>query len=141
MYQLIYCSEVSAEISNKQLVQILQKARNNNSKDNITGVLFFNHKYFLQLLEGDQLPINTLYRKVINDNRHTNVTLLNYEKIIQRSFENWAMGFANQKNVSVEVYKKHGLKAEFNPFELETQNLVSFLKELRKHTNIIGKVA
>ena len=50
--RLISYSEYSGPVNRKTLEQILIAARNHNMQDEITGLLCYNEKYFLQVLEG-----------------------------------------------------------------------------------------
>lgn len=52
--RLIYTSSVSEQFSPDDISTILDAARNNNQKFNVTGMLCFNRKYFLQCLEGSR---------------------------------------------------------------------------------------
>ncbi len=55
---------------------MLEKARENNSRDNITGCLLYYEGEFIQYLEGNQVKVLTLFDKINADKRHKDVTLL-----------------------------------------------------------------
>ena len=55
MIQLIYASYATREMSNEDLIDLLEKSRQRNSRQNITGLLLYAEKKFLQVLEGQML--------------------------------------------------------------------------------------
>ncbi|MGB1801392.1 MAG: BLUF domain-containing protein, partial [Gammaproteobacteria bacterium] len=91
--RLIYTSTISELFSPDDIPAILDTARNNNQRANVTGLLCFNSKYFLQCLEGSREEVNKIYHLIINDDRHRLVTLLYYGEISVREFGKWSMGY------------------------------------------------
>jgi len=91
---LLYASLRKPECGDGEIHDILNSARKNNSKIDVTGVLLYNRVKFLQYLEGDYFKINQLYKSIKLDQRHENVILLFSKKnaISQRLFPQWAMG-------------------------------------------------
>lgn len=140
MHHLIYCSH-SIDIIKWDLVKsILNSARKTNTEQGVTGVLFYNRKYFLQALEGSREALNQLYKKILLDPRHKDLVILSYERISKREFPSWSMGIANEKKVNHEVYLQFGMNKEFNPYELENDNALLFLKELQHSATILESV-
>ena len=127
---MIYCSE-GTQINTPELIkEILKKAQQTNKELHLSGVLFFNRKYFLQALEGDSERLNQIYHKIAADPRHKKLHLISYKKINARSFGDWNMGIASEKKVNTEVFYKYGMDAEFDPYLLESDGAQAFLKEL-----------
>lgn len=60
LVRLVYASQISDHFSADDIESILKKARKNNKKLNVTGLLCFNRKYFLQCLEGSRTNVNTI---------------------------------------------------------------------------------
>jgi hypothetical protein len=83
----MHASKICAGFGPKDIENILFKARNYNTKENITGMLCFNSEYFLQCLEGSRTAINNTYQKILTDRCHNNIIMLNYSEIAQREFE------------------------------------------------------
>lgn len=67
------------------------KSRYNNDKNKITGALFCRDDLYLQYLEGPEREVDITYSKIIEDDRHTEVLLLNSGMSERRLFANWAM--------------------------------------------------
>ena len=61
MYRILYCSRNliagGENRSNQAIGQILEKARTNNQRRNVTGALLYNAGYFAQVLEGPKVEI------------------------------------------------------------------------------------
>ena len=93
MLQLIYVSAATVEFSVADLQQLLAGARENNESLGVSGMLLFHEGSFLQVLEGDEDVVLALYRKIEQDDRHTNVKMLLRSEVDERSFGDWKMGF------------------------------------------------
>ena len=65
-----------------------------NKTAGISGALIYHNKYFLQVLEGEQVAVeNRFYEWIEKDKRHVEVTLLTKGIVNKRIFLNWDMGF------------------------------------------------
>ncbi len=111
MIQVSYISSANKSMSTDELLQLLQECRENNAKLGITGMLLYGNATFVQVLEGEEKPINDLLAKIRRDPRHSNVHLLNRKQIDRREYADWSMGF---KRVSGEELKSvEGLRDFF----------------------------
>ncbi len=93
LYCLVYVSLATQDMSDDQLKAMLKKARDNNEKLSITGMLLYRDGFFMQALEGDEEKIETLFNTIAKDIRHRDVLLVYKKPITERSFEKWTMGF------------------------------------------------
>jgi uncharacterized membrane protein (DUF373 family) len=93
MLQISYISAATTPMSTKDLLALLQKSRENNANSSITGMLLYGNGAFLQVLEGEEQPIDRLIEKIKNDSRHTNIKMLYRKHISQRQYSDWSMGF------------------------------------------------
>lgn len=93
LVRLIYASEMTQPMSMPALVGLLEKARPNNARLGLTGMLTFGNGQFLQALEGSPVAVNRLYARLLRDPRHVNAMLLAYGPVNSRAFGRWAMGF------------------------------------------------
>jgi hypothetical protein len=92
---IIYASSADSKMSDAELRAILERARTENSRLNITGILLHAEGSYFQVLEGDADAIDSLYAKIGHDKRHASVVLIVREPIASRSFTDWSMGFAS----------------------------------------------
>ncbi|HEY0055971.1 MAG TPA: BLUF domain-containing protein [Pedobacter sp.] len=93
MYFLIYRSEVSNQMPEEELINLLEQSRKRNKSINITGMLLHFNNRFLQLLEGEQTDLKTLYADICKDSRHKNVVTLKEGTSENRLFPDWSMSF------------------------------------------------
>lgn len=93
MYQIIYISQTTDRMTEEELAVILDKARNNNTSLQVTGMLLYAGNTFLQVLEGARPVVESIYDKIFMDDRHARVKLLSGRDIEDREFSDWSMGF------------------------------------------------
>lgn len=94
LVQLIYCSRRRPALPASALSDILAVSQSNNGLNGITGFLGYTSSRFLQLIEGEAHKVNELYARVMRDDRHTDLTLIDYGSIDARHFPTWSMGCA-----------------------------------------------
>lgn len=97
MHLIVYTSEVVAGMGHIDhvLADIVGKAKLNNPRLGITGLLFYHNGRFLQIIEGRKDALERLMAAIEKDPRHRNMERLVDESIYQRSFEQWNMDSLN----------------------------------------------
>lgn len=95
LIQLIYSSAASYSFGYEELSSLLRSARQNNAKENITGMLLYAEGSFFQVLEGRAENVRLLFEKIGKDKRHHSITTIIQEPIAERSFGDWTMGYAD----------------------------------------------
>jgi len=93
-YQLVYRSEV-ADISPRNIREILASSKSNNTVLGITGCLVVRNNFFLQILEGERETVKDLFYTIEDDNRHEEVTILYEGDCQERIFNDWDMAFVD----------------------------------------------
>jgi hypothetical protein len=93
MHRIIYLSWASAPLAPGQLQEILGVARRRNTQLAITGILLYGNECFMQVLEGEEATVHTLYEQIKRDTRHCHITAYSDKPITQRAFADWAMAF------------------------------------------------
>lgn len=104
--QLIYISQATRKMSNQELVEIHSKAQSNNAKVDVTGSLFYNGGWFLQILEGPMQTLTKLYNKIEEDTRHKNSRVLYNEPAEFRTFTRWSMNMTNLDDRQADKYNE-----------------------------------
>jgi hypothetical protein len=101
MHILFYSSVATKEVSDSEIVNILNTSRENNSQNNITGILVYQKKTreFMQILEGEKEAIFNLLDTIENDQRHTSMHLVFDEETNERYFNKWSMAFADLETI------------------------------------------
>ena len=92
--RLIYFSE-ERDVGVHGVLRILDEARAGNEGQEITGVLAFDRRWFLQCLEGPRDALTRKFLAIARDQRHSGVTLVAFEQVDERVFPDWTMGAVN----------------------------------------------
>ncbi|MGN6376964.1 MAG: BLUF domain-containing protein [Sphingomonas sp.] len=93
MLQLVYVSTVNAGVDAAEVQRILARSRANNARDQLTGLLYFDGKRFMQVLEGDAERLEARYARITADPRHRALVVVSRRTIVDREFGNWAMAY------------------------------------------------
>lgn len=93
MHHIIYLSWAATPFTDAQLQKLLVLARRRNTELAITGLLLYGNERFMQVLEGDEENVRTLYEQIKRDPRHRDVIAYADKPIAQRAFAEWAMAF------------------------------------------------
>ena len=130
LIRLVYASTAQSGVDLNEFKRILLQAQTNNHRRDLTGMLAFNSKIFLQALEGSRDQINDLYARLLRDPRHKTVTLLNYKEIEERHWANWSMGFAAPNTDNRALFLKYSQQSVFNPYNMKADAVEKMLMEL-----------
>jgi hypothetical protein len=95
LIHLIYGSSATRDLSKADLVDILNTARENNKRLNVTGMLLFKDGNFMQVLEGEAETVDALYQRIKRDPRHHQILLISRRPVESRNFGEWEMAFSN----------------------------------------------
>ena len=102
--QLVYVSQATRKMSSEDLRDIQGTAKENNQHIDVTGSLFYNGGWFLQVLEGPLATLNALYNKIEKDPRHKNSRVLYNEPAKFRTFTRWSMNMTNLEDRQADKY-------------------------------------
>jgi Sensors of blue-light using FAD len=130
LIRLVYVSTAVDSVDLNEFKRILGTAQQNNERRDLTGMLAFNSKVFLQGLEGSREAVNDLYAKLMRDARHFNLMLLKYEPIQVRQWATWSMGFAAPNTENRALFLKYSAQSVFNPYGMNGDNAEQLLLEL-----------
>ena len=144
MHSLIYISVAPGVIPEETLFEILEQSRISNKARDITGCLAYiegtiNGEYhcrFIQVLEGPEHEVVSLFNKIKQDSRHTDVSLIKSGTIEKRHFESWEMGFEK-----INLSSNSSLKDFFNldpeilarDGDINNNMLLDFMKSFYTH--------
>lgn len=103
MIQLIYKSSARTPLDERDLADLLKRARDNNTQLGLTGLLLYDDGSFLQVLEGEREPLIAIYARILKDPRHHGITKLLERDLEKRSFGEWQMGFVSVTRFGLKV--------------------------------------
>ncbi len=130
LIRLVYVSTAQEAVDLAEFKRILLQAQGNNQRRDLTGMLAFNSKIFLQALEGARDQVNDLYARILRDPRHHSLALLKYSEIEERHWANWSMGFAAPNADNRALFLKHSSQSVFNPYVMRADAAEKMLIEL-----------
>ena len=91
---IVYVSTATHLMTVPQLESLLVGARDLNLESSVTGVLLYSDGNFMQYFEGSEEAGRITYERIRSSRRHKGIIELLNERISQRSFPDWQMGFA-----------------------------------------------
>lgn len=89
--RLVYRSQATAPLSDAELQQLLDVARQRNAEEGITGVLFVDQDRFVQWLEGPAQGLERVWHSIRRDRRHGRIELLPASWSGGRLFPDWSL--------------------------------------------------
>ena len=92
-FRLMYRSHslIAAEERKVALGELFSAARSNNKSRQVSGALLLTEDWFVQVLEGEEETVRSLFAHIKLDPRHDRVGLLDADLVDGRVFARWAM--------------------------------------------------
>ncbi|WP_320158391.1 BLUF domain-containing protein [Psychrobacter sp. SZ93C1] len=137
--RLTYISRYNNDNPTGEVTRILTQAQQNNERNGITGALVFNHNYFLQSIEGARPVINELLRKLVEDDRHYALQVIECREVEQRHWSKWSMKYLIPSDENKGLALKFSTGNQFNPYLMNTNQimmLIDTLSELQEQEEI-----
>ena len=132
LIRLLYFSEVSESLSISDINSIIEIATKYNKEIGITGCLYFDEKFFIQVLEGDRFKVSQLYNKISKDNRHKNIVIVDVATIPKRDFAQWSVLYLGKIRPKNEILLRYSPVNDFNPNYMTSENLLELKSEVQK---------
>lgn len=93
LYRLTYLSSSPGELVQPELDAILKVARDNNRRQEITGLLLYHDMQFFQTLEGKRQDVEQVFTRIKADRRHNGCLVLESRSVESRLFDGWSMAY------------------------------------------------
>ena len=93
MLSITYVSAATTAMSDDDVSAILVQARENNERDELTGMLLYHRGRFIQTLEGPDDPLRSRFAVISADPRHRIIDTIREQAVAERQFAQWTMGF------------------------------------------------
>ncbi|MBA3625670.1 MAG: BLUF domain-containing protein [Methylibium sp.] len=111
LLRLVYVSRPTRPVDEAFMEELLSQARTSNQLLGITGVLCSGRGYFVQVLEGQEGTLLTLYARILADTRHEQASLLSIGLSAKRAFSQWSMACIDGEALSPEIHTRLVSKA------------------------------
>ena len=116
--QLVCLSQITSTslASASTLNDIAEVAIERNQADNITGILCYGNGYFFQCVEGSEQALTNLKNRLLVDDRHKDLKILDFSAIAERRFVGWSL-----RSITLERWMMNEPKLKsFMPFKPHT---------------------
>ena len=91
MLSVIYVSVADPALGREDIHRLVDRARDNNRRDGLTGALIYNGQNFMQLLEGSVDKVEMCLSAIRADRRHNGMIELRRRLVAEREFAGWSM--------------------------------------------------
>ncbi len=129
MYTLTYESKSTGNPTDRDMEELMARARARNYLEGITGCLIYYMGVFIQVLEGEKFNVLRLFKIIKKDKRHSGVHLFSDDEIEERNFPDWAMGYCS-------IDKNHPNTKESDHFKKK----LSLFADLSASKNITARL-
>jgi hypothetical protein len=109
---------------------ILVSSQANNVRVGLTGALIFNAGIFAQVLEGGLAEVEGTFERIQRDVRHGDVQVLAFEKVVDRGFPYWSMGFVGKSRQHQIILGHVGQETGFEAKRLEGERIFEIMKTI-----------
>ncbi|MEM9309886.1 MAG: BLUF domain-containing protein [Pseudomonadota bacterium] len=115
--QYLYIS-TAPSLSREDVESILTTSERNNPARGVTGLLLYNGRNFLQLLEGEESELVSLMLRISHDPRHTGISMIDRKLVGERSCPDWAM---KRVRIAESIEKRRTMLEADLPTRLDAQ--------------------
>ena len=127
--RLTYYSTAEPGLEFSDLRSILTTAEEKNTQNGITGALVFADCRFAQILEGQRSALSSTFARILLDDRHSMVCLVEFIECAERIFSDWSMKHLRAQRKFMEKSNDMG---SFAPEQFDAQELLSMFVNLNE---------
>lgn len=109
---------------------ILIESVANNRRDDVTGALICDHRWFAQVLEGPEAAISATFERILRDRRHTDVRLVRLQPAPVRRFAPWWMTAVAHRDDNADLFRQYGERDGFDPQSMTPDRLGDLVEAL-----------
>jgi hypothetical protein len=132
--RLIYHSENHLGANGDRMIPklnaILDVSNRNNARDGITGALLFDTLWFIQILEGERAAVSATLHRIMGDERHTDVVIMDARPADARLFGRWWMGLAMLRGNEQLLLARYGLGTRLDPRRMTGEQVLALAQDL-----------
>jgi hypothetical protein len=136
LISIVYVSTATLPFSDADLIGLLSQSQRNNSSRDVTGMLLYKDRNFMQVLEGPEEEVRKLVEIIRADARHAGFIKLLDRAIEKREFSEWSMAFRNLDDVALRYVTGY---SEFLNLPLTAKALVTDSKYASRLIEVFRK--
>jgi hypothetical protein len=92
-HRIVYLSTANGAPEQEELEALMERARQNNQRDGITGLVAYHDFTFIQVIEGPKEAVQACFERIKQSNLHRNIVVADDAEIDTRMFDQYAMAF------------------------------------------------
>ena len=118
LYRIVYDSVVLLPFGaegEQGLCNIVAMASLRNPGLGITGVLYCDGAYFIQILEGPRAAVEALMAAILRDPRHTDINIVAHGPHPRRDFAAWSMTLVTESDMARTI-ARHPHMPDIHPY-------------------------
>jgi hypothetical protein len=135
MYRIIYKSRSVQPLDWDIVRDITKKSESNNESCGVTGVLLASRSHFLQALEGNFESVNSVFRRIVRDERHCDLSIIGFSVVDARLFGSWGMRgigvFDFNRKIEDDLKEKYGEEEQGIRFPLEEWLALAMINDIK----------
>ena len=140
MYRIIYKSRSVAPLDWDIVRSITAASEKNNEKCGVTGILLASRSHFLQVLEGNFEDVNSVFRRIVRDTRHEELSIIAFTVVDARLFGGWGMrgigAFDFNRDIELELKRKYGEEENGIHFPLEEWQALAMINDIKMTSDL-----
>ena len=117
-----------------RLHDILLKSVTNNRRDDVTGALIHDDKWFAQALEGPETMVSATFERILRDPRHSDVRLIKMQPVTARRFRAWWMASVGRGADNADLFRHHCESECFDPQLMRADRLGDLIEAVVART-------
>ncbi|ANJ66321.1 hypothetical protein A9404_02045 [Halothiobacillus diazotrophicus] len=137
LVRLLYVSKVSGHVGHDDVRMILAASQRNNGARGVSGLLMFNSGHFLQWLEGERRAVSERFARILQDERHTDVVIVDFAEVEARQFTDWQMGYLGEGSLNRDLFYRFSATEVFNPYALSGASAVALMLAARERARLL----
>ena len=118
----------------EQVGGILIQSVANNRRDDITGALIYDDKWFAQELEGPEMMVSAAFERILRDERHSDVRLIKMQPVASRRFAAWWMACVPRSENNADLFRHHCEGECFDPQLMRADRLGDLIEAVMART-------
>ena len=136
MHSIVYRSVAVDSFILPEIYSMLSNAKEYNANHGITGCLLYHSTRFIQLLEGEEEEISSLFNKISKDSRHHQIEIIQRGDTPERLFHKWSMAFhdygQNGHSAHLKMRQIDNFVNESNAFNKRNDLIVPFFTNVKE---------
>ena len=113
---------------------ILIESVTNNRRDDITGALIHDDRWFAQALEGPETMVSATFERILRDRRHSDVRLIKMQPVSARRFGAWWMACVARSDDNADLFRYHCESECFDPQLMRAERLGDLIEAVVART-------